>query len=104
MKKFPVWRKKKFNDSAHRHALGQTQQVSANLETLQLTIASQPDPFKVSWTFEGTKHFIRVEPQLARYREWLLQLFAAVEIEDGREAILAALQEVRGKFIVLGER
>ncbi|MDZ7304532.1 MAG: hypothetical protein ONB44_20600, partial [candidate division KSB1 bacterium] len=84
--------------------LGQTQQIPANLETLQQAIATQPDTFKVSWTFAGTKHFIRVEPQLARYREWLLQLFAAVEIKDGREAILAALQEVRARFQTAGEK
>lgn len=79
-------------------ALGQTQQVPANLETLQQAIASQPDSFKVSWTFEGTKHFISIEPKLARYREWLLQFFAAIETEEGREVMLATLREVRASF------
>jgi tetratricopeptide (TPR) repeat protein len=78
--------------------LGQPQKILANLETLQQAIASPPDTFKIGWTFNGTKHFISVEPQLARYREWLLQLFAALEIEEGREAILAALREVRKNF------
>jgi len=68
------------------------------LETLQQNIAAQPDTFKVGWLFEGTKHFISTEPKLARYREWLLQLFAAVENPNGREAILSALREAREKF------
>ena len=83
---------------ANALAQNKTQQVAAALETLQQNIAAQPDTFKVGWTFEGTKHFISSEPKLARYREWLLQLFAAVENPNGREAILSALREAREKF------
>ena len=83
---------------ANALAQNKTQQVPAALETLQQNIAAQSDTFQVGWSFEGTKHFISTEPRLARYREWLLQLFQALEIEEGREAILAALREVREKF------
>jgi len=54
----------------------------------------------VSWAFNGTKHFISTNDTLAPYREWLLQLYAAMEIKDGREAILAALREARKNFQV----
>jgi hypothetical protein len=67
---------------------------------LSAATASQPDSFKVGWLFEGTKHFISTNEKLARYREWLLQFFAAIEIKEGREAILAALRQVREKFNV----
>jgi hypothetical protein len=36
--------------------------------------------------------------KLASYREWLLQLFQVLEIKEGREAMLAALREVRASF------
>ncbi len=85
---------------ANALALNQAQKIPANLETLQQTIASQPDTFKVSWTFNGTKHFISTNETLAPYREWLLQFFAAMERDDGKEAISAALREVRKNFQV----
>ncbi|MGH7598619.1 MAG: hypothetical protein ACREOI_19875 [bacterium] len=65
---------------------------------MRAALASQPDSFQVSWTFNGAKHFISTNEKLAPYRAWLLQLFQALEIEAGREAILAALREVREKF------
>ncbi len=83
---------------ANLFALNKRKQVPIQLDTLQTTIASQPDTFKVGWTFNGTKHFISQNEKLAPYRPWLLQLFQALEIEEGREAILAALREVRKKF------
>jgi len=83
---------------ANAVGLNQTAKIPAHLETLQQAIVSQPDTFKVDWTFEGTKHLISQNEKLASHRPWLLQLFAAIELEDGREAILAALQEVRRKF------
>jgi len=83
---------------ANKLAQNKTQQVPAALETLQQTIASQPDSFQVGTIFNGTKHFISQNEKLAPYRAWLLQLFTAMEIKDGRDAILAALREVREKF------
>jgi tetratricopeptide (TPR) repeat protein len=78
--------------------LDKRKQVPTQLDTLQTTIASQPDSFKVGWSFEGTKHFISQNEKLAPYHAWLLQLVQALEIKEGREAILAELQEVREKF------
>ncbi len=82
---------------ANALAQNKTQQVPAELEILQQNIAIQPDTFKVNWSFNGTKHFISTEPKLAPHREWLLQFFAAMEREDGKEAILAGLREMRQK-------
>ncbi|MCI0690805.1 tetratricopeptide repeat protein [candidate division KSB1 bacterium] len=89
---------------ANALALDQAEKIPAKLDTLQATIASQPDTFKVSWTFNGTKHFISTNEKLAPYREWLLQLFQALEIKEGREAMLAALREVRANFQVVDKK
>ncbi len=78
-------------------ALNKTKPIPSKLDTLFAAVASQPDTFKVGWTFNGTKHFISQNEKLAPYRAWLLQLFSALE-KEGREAILAALREVREKF------
>jgi tetratricopeptide (TPR) repeat protein len=83
---------------ANALAQNKTQQVPTALETLQQSIAAQPDTFQVGWSFEGTKHFISTNEKLASYRAWLLQFFAAIERKEGREAILAGLKEVREKF------
>jgi hypothetical protein len=78
-------------------ALNKTKPIPAKLDTLHAVIASQPDTFKVGWTFNGTKHFISQNEKLALHRAWPLQLFTAMEGEN-REAILAALQEVRNNW------
>jgi hypothetical protein len=83
---------------ANALAQNKTKQVPAELETLQAALAAQPDTFKVSWTFNGTKHFISANEQMGPYRAWLLQLFQALEIKEGREAMLAALRAVRAGF------
>jgi len=85
-------------------ALNKSKLVPAQLNTLQTTIASQPDSFQVGWSFNGTKHFISQNEKLAPHRAWLLQLFEALEIKEGRKAILAALHEVRKKFGVIVDK
>jgi len=87
---------------ANAIGLNQTAKIPAHLETLQQAIVSQPDTFKVDWTFEGTKHFISQNEKLASYRPWLLQLFAAIEGEN-RAAILAGLRETRASFQTVGK-
>jgi len=52
----------------------------------------------------GAKHFIGQNEKLAPHRAWLLQLLQALEIKAGREAILAALREVREKFQTVAGR
>lgn len=83
---------------ANALAQNKTQKVPTALETLQAAIAAEPDTFKVDWPFEGTKHFISTNETLAPHRAWLLQFFAAIERKEGREAILAGLQEARQNF------
>ncbi len=85
-------------ETANLLALNKAEQVQEKLEVLQQAIASQPDTFKVTWSFAGSKHFVSQHEPLAPYRAWLLQLFEALEIKEGKEAILAALWEVRKNF------
>ncbi len=83
---------------ANALAQNKIKQVPAELETLQQSIAAQPDTFQVGWTFNGTKQFISTNESLGPHREWLLLLFQALEIKEGREAMLAALREARDSF------
>ena len=75
-------------------ALNNAAQVPDKLQTLIDSLAAQPDDFKVTWTFNGTKHFIDQHAQLAPYRTWLGQLFTALEAED-RQTALTGLQAAR---------
>ena len=75
-------------------ALNNVAQVPDKLQTLIDSLAAQPDDFKVTWTFNGTKHFIDHSAQLAPYRTWLGQLFTALEAED-RQTALTGLQAAR---------
>jgi tetratricopeptide (TPR) repeat protein len=72
-------------------ALNNATQVPDKLQTLIDSIAAQPDDFKVTWTFNGTKHFIDHSAQLAPYRTWLGQLFTALEAEDRQTALTGLL-------------
>jgi tetratricopeptide (TPR) repeat protein len=75
-------------------ALNNAAQVPDKLQALIDSLAAQPDDFKVTWTFNGTKHFIDQHAQLAPYRTWLGQLFTALEAED-RQTALTGLQAAR---------
>jgi len=74
-------------------ALNNATQVLDKLHVLIDSLAAQPDDFKVTWTFNGTKHFIDHSVQLAPYRAWLGQFFTALEAED-RQIALTGLQAV----------
>ena len=75
-------------------ALNNTAQVPDKLQTLIDSLTAQPNDFKLTWTFNGTKHFIDHSAQLAPYRTSLGQLFTALEAED-RETALTGLQAAR---------
>src|SRR5262249_18894957 len=75
-------------------ALNNSSQVPDKLQPLIDSLTAQPYDFKVTWTFNGTKHFIDHSAQLAPYRTWLRQLFTAPEAED-RQITLAGFQAVR---------
>ena len=83
-------------------ALNKNQSVPSEIEKLRAAIAKQPEDFKVSWTFDGTKHFIGHDERLAASRAWLLDLIAALEKED-RNSILVALDTVRSEYLVTGK-
>ena len=75
-------------------AMNNASLVPDKLQTLIDSLAAQADDFKVTWTFNGTKHFIDHHVQLAPYHAWLRQLFTALEAED-RQTALTGLQAVR---------
>ena len=75
-------------------ALNNASQVPDKLQTLIDSLAAQPDDFKVTWTSNGTKHFIDHSAQLAPYRTWLGQFFTALEVKD-RQKALTDLQAAR---------
>ena len=75
-------------------ALNNAVLVPDKLQTLIDSLAAQSDDFKVTWTFNGTKHYIDQDAQLAPYRAWLGQFFIALEAED-RETALTGLQATR---------
>ncbi|MEK7833683.1 MAG: hypothetical protein AAB401_21530, partial [Acidobacteriota bacterium] len=78
-------------------ALGQVAEVPAKLDLLSAAVAAQPADFKTTWTFYGTLHFIGQNEKLALYREWLRQLFNAVQSEN-RDAIIKGLSEAKAGF------
>jgi hypothetical protein len=84
-------------------ALNQAEPIPAQLDTLYNAVAAQPDSFKAGWNFNGAQLFISQNEKLALYREWLLQLFKAMEGEN-REAVLAGLQEVRVGYHVVSKK
>ena len=78
-------------------ALGQAQEVPVKLDLLSQAVAAQPADFKLTWTFNGTLHFIGQNKKLAPYREWLRQLFNAAQAEN-RDAIIKGLREAKVGF------
>ncbi|MGH9831669.1 MAG: tetratricopeptide repeat protein [Blastocatellia bacterium] len=78
-------------------ALGQTADVPYKLDLLIEAVAAQPADFKITWTFNGTLHFIGQSERLAARRDWLKLLFSASEGAN-REAALKTLREAKAGF------
>ena len=78
-------------------ALRQPAQVPAAIDALLAHVTAQTDDFRVTWSFEGVKHFIGQHDGLAPYRPWLQQFFNAVQAER-REALVTGLQAARQAF------
>jgi tetratricopeptide (TPR) repeat protein len=78
-------------------ALRQPAQVPAAIDALLAHVTAQTDDFRVTWSFEGVKHFIGQHDGLAPYRPWLQQFFNAVQAER-REALATGLQAARQAF------
>ena len=82
-------------------ALNQSGQVPTKIEMLLGEVSHEPAEFKVTWNFDGTRHFIGEDEKLGPYHAWLAQLFDALESKD-RDTILKALQDVRARFKAQG--
>jgi tetratricopeptide (TPR) repeat protein len=78
-------------------ALKKADTVPGKLQELRTFVSGQPESFHVDWSFEGTTHFVQTEQAFARYRTWLMELFAVVKSTD-RAAFLAALDRVQSSF------
>ncbi|RPI00186.1 MAG: hypothetical protein EHM72_09940 [Calditrichaeota bacterium] len=84
------------------YALGEIQSVPQEMERLEKTIGLQEASFKLNRSFDGVKHFISGNEDLAPYRNWLLSLFNALQ-GDNREMILNPLKELRSNIPTLKE-
>lgn len=73
-----------------------SKEVSSKLDMLIAEAVSQPSNFKVTWLFNGTRHFIRQNQKLAPYRVWADTLFAALDLNH--EEMLKALRESKANF------
>lgn len=71
--------------------------IPQKLQELKAFISVQPETFRVSWTFVGTKHYVQTEPVFAPHRDWLNKLFSIVDAKD-RSALLSALDQVQASF------
>jgi len=78
-------------------AFGQAAEVPAKLDLLIEAVAAQPADFKITWTFNGTLHFIGQSEKLAARRDWLKLLFSAAD-DANREAVLKTLREAKASF------
>ena len=84
-------------DIVNSLALNKADQVPARLDAMIQAIANQPVEFKVTWTFNGTLHFIGENEKLVVYRDWLKLLFSAAD-DENREAVLKVLREAKARF------
>ena len=82
---------------ANSIALGEAGSIPEQLAAMLRSVSSQSDSFRVGWTFSGTKYFIAEYPPLARYRDWLLRFFSALEEKD-RDTIVERLRKVKAEF------
>jgi tetratricopeptide (TPR) repeat protein len=78
-------------------ALDQPGQVQAQMDALITEVSSQPPQFKCEWIFDGMRHFISQHQALSAHRDWLRQLFDALEGKD-RDTILNSLRQAATNF------
>jgi hypothetical protein len=68
-------------------ALKRSTEVRSKMKDLIDLLESQPANFKLQWSFEGTKHFIRQSQQFGANKDWILRLLEAMAGEN-RDAIV----------------
>ena len=72
--------------TAQRQAVDAT----GKLRELRAFVAAQAADFKITWTWDGTIHFVQTDDRLAPARPWLESFFKALQGEN-REVILGSL-------------
>jgi hypothetical protein len=78
-------------------ALGKTEVIISKIDSIIAILTLQKNDFKIGWTFEGAKQFIRQEKIFAPYRDWLASFFDAME-GSNRDPILNDLKQARANF------
>jgi tetratricopeptide (TPR) repeat protein len=78
-------------------ALDNAAMVPGNIDNMLETIGQQPEDFKVTWSFQGTRYFISEHVHLAPYRDWLQQFLSAFTDTD-RQAMVTGLRAARTTF------
>jgi tetratricopeptide (TPR) repeat protein len=78
-------------------ALREGSLIPARLDALIESFGDQSAGFRLTWSFAGILHFIGQETVMTSHRDWLHQLFGALQ-EENREAIVRALRQVRTNF------
>lgn len=78
-------------------ALKRSTEVPSRMKNLIELLEAQTPDFKLQWSFEGTKHFVSESQQLAASKDWLMQLFRALEGEN-RDAIVREVKAASESF------
>ena len=78
-------------------ALNRSTEIPSRLKNLIEALEAQPADFKVQRSFAGIKYFINLSEQFASRRNWLLELFAAMEGEN-REVMSKKLRAASETF------
>ncbi|HET6975465.1 MAG TPA: tetratricopeptide repeat-containing protein [Pyrinomonadaceae bacterium] len=78
-------------------ALKRAADVPAKMKNLIELLEAQPVDFKLSRSFEETKHVVRASQQFDASQAWLLRLFGAMELEN-RDAILKEVRATAESF------
>ncbi|HWN09110.1 MAG TPA: tetratricopeptide repeat protein [Pyrinomonadaceae bacterium] len=72
-------------------------QVLNKIDALIEEVSKQPAEFKLTWNFDGSRHFIDQNEKLVIHRVWLAKLFDALATQD-RETMLKGLKASRATF------
>jgi hypothetical protein len=71
-------------------------EVLAKLDVVIAEISDQPCSFKVSWIFNGSRHFIGQDERLAPFRIWMDALLGSLSLDHG--SMVKAVKDLRMNF------
>lgn len=77
------------------------ERVSGELTEVEALLRQQPENFTLSWSFEGTKHFLGQQEAFAGSGEWLVALLSDLTGKP-RDDMLAAVKTAHMQFMAAG--